>query len=125
MNVTNGIHVSLPHLQNNQPSKSMQSGSALPTSRPQRDLLEISDTGKQLDLIHKDLVKVTLPSSPKDDVNEIMKMFRPETYEKMNRSFEQGNAKEGLNQLLSFAKELKNHSEWIQAYKEARTDKHE
>lgn len=125
MNVTNSIHVSLPHLQNNQPLKGMQSGSALPTTRPQHDLLEISDTGKQLDVINKELVKVTLPSSPKDDVNEIMKMFRPETYEKMNRSFEQGNAKEGLNLLLSFAKELKNHSEWIQAYKEARTDKHE
>jgi len=122
MNVTNHLFLSLPNLYNVQQTKGLQSGTAIPISRPQHDLLEISDNGRQLDVITRDLAKLTIPSSPKDDVNEIMKMFRPETYEKMNRFFEQGNAKEGLIQLLSFAKELGSHQEWIQAYRKAREE---
>ncbi|MBU5674520.1 hypothetical protein [Paenibacillus brevis] len=122
MNVTNHLNTSLPHLYNAPSLKGMQSGVSISTTRPQHDLLEISDTGRQLEVITKELTKITTPSSPKDDVNEIMKMFRPEAYEKMNRFLEQGNVKEGLNQLLSFAKELGSHSEWILAYRKAQEE---
>jgi hypothetical protein len=46
-------------------------------------------------------------------------MVKPETYERMKGYLDQGNAKEGLEVLLSFAKELGKHPEWIQAYRKA------
>lgn len=122
MNVTNQLFVSLPNLYNVKQTKELQSGTAIPISRPQHDLLEISDNGRQLDVITRDIAKLTFPSSPKDDVNEIMKMFKPEAYEKMNHFYEQGNVKEGLLQLLSFAKQLGSHPEWIHAYRKAREE---
>jgi hypothetical protein len=97
----------------------LQSGLMSPRPKVPRDLLEISNEGRQLDVIAKVAKKVSIPQSPKDDVNEIMQMVKPETYERMKGYLDQGNAKEGLEVLLSFAKELGKHPEWIQAYRKA------
>jgi len=120
MKVTGNPYATYPKLSGERQPTVWQTGSKLPVPEVPRDLLEISDEGRRkLDLIDKEATKISIPESPKDDVNEIMKMFRPETYEKMKEHLDRGDVKEGLSVLLSFAKELAKHPDWIREYREA------
>ena len=102
-----------------QKQTALHTGKTLPVLREPHDLLDISHEGRQLNVIMRDAEKVSIPSSPKDDINEIMKMFRPEDYETMKNHFAQNNRKEGFELLHSFTKLLPRHPEWLQAYRES------
>ncbi|MCM3761927.1 hypothetical protein M3212_14215 [Alkalihalobacillus oceani] len=102
-----------------QKQTALHTGKTLAVSRVSHDLLEISPVGRQLDVIMRDAVKVSIPSTPKDDINEMMKMFKPEDYEKMKDHFAQNRIKEGFALLHSFTKLIPGHPEWLQAYRES------
>jgi len=128
MKVTSGSAMSYPNLfdvQQQTGKPSLQTGVQLPRPDVHQDLLEISDQARQIaEIVNHEAVKVSIPDRPQgapDDyvkASDIMKRFEPQTYEKMNGYFEQNDMESGLSLLLSFAKKLPQHPDWLKQYRE-------